>query len=85
VTLALCTGVHKPEITKKLRLEARKDSRVSPSPEYLHPATQSDPAGQDYQRHGKSAYTTQSHDYTVYNTQKPTRMGKFISNDAQPV
>ena len=60
---------------------SRKELRVSP-PDSLPPPTQFDPAGHDYERPDESARTAQSHDY---NTWQPTRIGRFTSDDAQPV
>jgi len=60
---------------------ARKERRVSP-PDFLPPPTQPDPAGHDYQRPDESTRTAQSNDY---NTWRPTRIGRFTSDDVQPV
>jgi hypothetical protein len=65
----------------KPRMILEKEPRVSP-PDFLPSPTQSDPAGHDCQRPDESARTAYSHDY---NTWRPTRIGRFTSDDAQPV
>ena len=72
-----------PELPPEATCEHIKERRAS-LPDNFAPPNQSDPAGQDYQRPDESARTAQSN-YYVYNSRWPTRIGRFTSDDTQPV
>jgi len=69
----------------RLSTNPRYDNKYHLEPRMIlfpPPPTQSNPPGHDYQRPDESAWTAQSHDY---NTWRPTRIGRFTSDDAQVV